>query len=246
MPETGIPASAHRACPLLVVEDDADVRELVAAYLAANGFAVHAAGCGAEARDVLANTEIDAAVLDLNLPDEDGLDLVRLINAHYRTALIVVSARSSAVDRIVGLELGADDYLVKPFELRELLARVRRVLKRTRGGDAEPASPEADYRFGPFRLDPRARRLLDGEGRELALTCGEFDLLVALLERPQQVLSRNDLMQRTHGRKATPYDRVIDVQIGRLRRKLGAGGGEVVIRSIRNGGYLLALPVQRS
>jgi two-component system, OmpR family, response regulator len=237
---------AAQARDILVVEDDPDVRELVEGCLSAHGYRVHTAGDAASARTALASAAIALVLLDLNLPDEDGLDLVRFIDGRYHCPLIIVSARASSIDRVVGLELGADDYLVKPFEPRELLARVRSLLRRSAPSNEPAPACAATLLFEGFRLDTLSRRLLGSDGHEVALTAGEYALLLALLERPQQVLSRDALMIRTHGRRAGPFDRVIDVQIGRLRRKLEtADEPPRLIKSVRGGGYMLAAAVSR-
>lgn len=234
---------------ILVVDDESDIGRLIERFLGTQGFDVSVAATGADARVSLRERQIDLVLLDLGLPDEDGLTLLREFQSYWRGPVIVVSGRSESVERIVGLELGADDYVTKPFDLRELLARVRSVLRRTRS--ASPASPAVSgelpvMRFEGFRLDVAARRLTHGDGRELPLTTGEFELLLALLERPNQVLSRDQLMNSLHRREASPFDRTIDVQIGRLRRKIEADpGNPQLIKSVRGAGYLFAARIQR-
>ena len=234
-----VPAAPPR---LLLVDDDADILALLARYLGANGCKTAAASSAAQARAAVAAGGIDLVLLDLGLPDEDGLSLLRHLQTQWRGPVIVVSGRGDAVDRVVGLELGADDYVAKPFDFRELLARIRSVLRRV---PSPPSSPSAECRaFEGFRLDLSSRRLTDAGGAEIALTTGEFQLLRALLQRPQQVLSRDELMTALHGREAGPYDRTIDVAVGRLRRKLESDpSAPSLIKAVRGAGYLFAAAV---
>lgn len=227
---------------LLVVDDDVAIGELLTRYLGGQGFRVSTAYDGAALRAVLQREIIDLILLDLGLPGEDGLVLMRQLQQHWRGPVLIVSGRGECVERIVGLEMGADDYITKPFDLRELLARVRSALRRSQRS-AVPA-PQHNYCFEGFRLDLDNRRLLTQDNREISLTTGEFELLCALLERPNQVLSRDDLMTRIHGRDAGPFDRAIDVQIGRLRRKIEQNPTSPrLIKSVRGAGYLLAAQV---
>jgi two-component system OmpR family response regulator len=181
------------------------------------------------------------------LPGEDGLDLTRYLRAHWKGAIIIVTGRGESVDRIVGLELGADDYVTKPFDLRELLARVRSVLRRSAPSGGERASSNGTaIEFAGFRLDPDARVLTGPRNSEVPLTTGEFDLLCIFLDHPNRVLSRDQLMGFVHGRDAGPFDRAIDVQIGRLRRKIEHDPAKPeLIKSIRGAGYLFTARVQR-
>ncbi|WP_363796839.1 response regulator transcription factor [Lysobacter firmicutimachus] len=239
------PAAASAPAPkLLLVDDDPDIASLLSRYLQANGFRTVSAASAAQARASL-DDSVDLVLLDLGLPDEDGLSLLRHLQGAWRGPVIVVSGRGEAVERVVGLELGADDYVAKPFDLRELLARIRSVLRR-----AAPApAPAAGHclEFGGFRLDLPARRLSDAAGQEVALTTGEFELLRALAERPREVLSRDQLMNRVHGRDAGPFDRAIDVGIGRLRRKIETDpAAPQLIKSVRGAGYVLAVEVRRA
>lgn len=239
---TDNPSQPH----VLVVDDDADIAALVSRYLSGHGCRVSTAGSGAQLRASLGGPSIDLILLDLTLPDEDGLLLLRHLQGHWSGPVIVVSGRGEPVERVVGLELGADDYVTKPFELRELLARIRSVLRRART-EPGPAtgSPNGGFRFDGLHLDPAARRLTDRSGHEVALTSGEFELLQALLERPNQVLTRDQLMNCMHGRDAGPFDRAIDVRIGRLRRKIEIDAAHPrVIQSVRGAGYVLATPVE--
>ncbi|MDE2271581.1 MAG: response regulator [Xanthomonadaceae bacterium] len=233
---------------LLVVDDDPDVRDLLRRYFSGQGFEVSAAASGAEMRDMLARKSIDLVLLDLGLPDEDGLELTRHLRSNWHGALIIVTGRGDSVDRVVGLELGADDYVTKPFELRELLARVRSVLRRTTVAAAAPNDEPGDVtiRFAEYRLDPFGRSLCKADGDAVALTTGEYELLRVLVEHPNRVLSRDDLMEQLHGRNAGPYDRAIDVQIGRLRRKIEVDpANPELIKSVRGAGYLFSARVTK-
>jgi two-component system, OmpR family, response regulator len=233
-----------RSAHILVVDDDKEIRNLLSKFLAKNGFRVSVAADGREMRRVLAEAKIDLIVLDLMLPGESGLTLCGQLRATTSTPIIMLTAVSEETDRIIGLEMGADDYLPKPFNPRELLARIRAILRRTedRTPIAVGASGESDpvFAFDGWKLHPARRQLLDPAGNQVELTGGEFDLLVTLVERPQRVLSRDRLLDLTKGRAASLFDRSIDVQIGRLRRKLeatvaGAGG---LIATVRGGGYM--------
>lgn len=240
------PAAASAPAPkLLLIDDDPDIASLLSRYLQANGFRTVSAASAAQARASL-DDSVDLVLLDLGLPDEDGLSLLRHLQGAWRGPVIVVSGRGEAVERVVGLELGADDYVSKPFDLRELLARIRSVLRRAAPAPA-PAPAGHCLEFGGYRLDLPARRLSDAAGQEVALTTGEFELLRALAERPREVLSRDQLMNRVHGRDAGPFDRAIDVGIGRLRRKIETDpAAPQLIKSVRGAGYVLAVEVRRA
>jgi len=236
----GAPLGAGR---VLVVDDDADIRELIIAQLAREIGCVTAAGSVAEALAALAAQPADVVVLDLNLPDGDGLAFCRDLRARgFADAIIMVTARDSTLDRVLGLELGADDYLTKPFEPRELLARVRNLMKRIAAPDpARPRNPRFAL-FGPWKLDLLLRRLVTGDGRLVMLSSAEYRLLSRLVEAPNQVLGREALSPE---RRATvAFDRSIDLQISRLRQKLAAepGGGELII-TVRSEGYVMAANV---
>lgn len=231
---------------LLVVEDEDDIVALIQRYFRNNGFRVTAASDGAAMREVLGRETVDVVLLDLGLPREDGLELCRYLRAQWHGAIVMVTGRGESVDRVVGLELGADDYVTKPFELRELLARVRSVLRRIR--PLQPASTPAgtSIMFSGFVLDLRRRTLTGPEGEEVALTTGEFDLLKVLAEHADRVLTRDQIMGHLHGRDAGPFDRSIDVQVGRLRRKLEIDPSRPqLIKSVRGSGYLFAPQVMR-
>ena len=239
--------AASRRPHLLIVEDDEDIVAIVRRYFSAQGFDVSAAAHGAAMREVLAAQAVDIVLLDLGLPGEDGFTLTRFLREHWNGAVIIVTGRGEAVDRVVGLELGADDYVTKPFDLRELLARVRSVLRRSAPAPTGPADGGDVIRFAGFRLDRGSRDLVDPAGRAVALTAGEFDLLCTFLAHPNRVLSRDELMNRMHGRDAGPFDRAIDVQVGRLRRKIEVDPEHpVLLKSVRGAGYLFAVRPQRA
>lgn len=227
---------------LLVVDDDSDIRELVIAQLAREGYVLRAARDVAEVRAALAREPIDLVVLDLNLPDGDGLTLCRSLRAEgHGGAIIMVTARDSAIDRVLGLELGADDYLTKPFEPRELSARVRNLLRRRPQTSARPQGAWI-ARFGPWRLDLVRRRLIAPDDSLVMLSSTEFDILARLIEAPHQALSREILLP---SRAATAaFDRTIDNQISRLRQKLAGPLAEELILTVRGQGYLFAADVQ--
>jgi two-component system OmpR family response regulator len=228
---------------LLVVEDDRETRELVARYLTGRGFRVTIVRNAAEMRQALDTGNFSLLLLDLMLPGEDGLAICRKLRAAKTTIpIIMLTALGEEADRIVGLESGADDYLPKPFSPRELVARINAVLRRSDGAIAP--EPEDRLGFAGFILEPERRRLLDPQGSEIELTAGEYDLLVALARRPRRVLNRDQLLDLTKGREASPFDRSIDVQISRLRRKLQVSPetGEI-IKTVRFGGYVFAAEV---
>ncbi|WP_244244073.1 response regulator [Marilutibacter alkalisoli] len=228
---------------MLVVDDDVEIGALLSRYLDGQGLSVRTAHDGRQLREAVREADFDLVLLDLGLPDEDGLDLMRDLRRQWQGPVIIVSGRGEPVERIIGLELGADDYVSKPFDLRELLARIRSVLRRARPSGEGGDSP--GFEFDGWRLDARARRLTRSDGGETELTSGEFDLLLALLQRAGQVLTRDQLMNVLHGHDAGPYDRAIDVQIGRLRRKIETDPARPqLIKSVRGAGYLLAAPVR--
>ena len=230
---------------VLVVDDDAEMRSLLAEYLGGSGFRVSLASNGREMRRLLETERPDVVLLDLMLPDEDGLALCRELRARSHTPVIMLSARSADVDRIVGIEMGADDYLAKPFNPRELLARIKALLRRSRA--AGPPQAEAHrVRFSGWTLDLAARHLVDAQGVIVPLSGGEFRLLAVFVEHPNRVLDRNQLMDLALGREATPFDRSIDVQVSRLRQRLRDDGREPrIIKTVRNSGYVLAAAVER-
>ena len=228
---------------ILIVDDDREIRTLLAEQLAEAGYRVSAAADGAEMRRLLDKGPADLIVLDLNLPREDGLMLCRDLRARTDTPIIMLTARSGPIDRILGLEMGADDYLAKPFEPRELLARIRSVLRRARAlpGNLEPLQV-SEARFAGWTLDYVNRRLVDAEGRVVMLSGAEFRLMGMFVEHANRVLSREQLLALGAVKQGEALDRAIDLQVSRLRQKFGPAGAEL-IRTVRNEGYVLAAPV---
>jgi two-component system phosphate regulon response regulator OmpR len=230
--------SALTAPRILVVDDDPDLCELLRSYLGANGFEVQTAGDGVAMRAALAAGLPDAIVLDLMLPGEDGLSLTRSLRTQSSIPILMLSARGEEMDRVIGLEVGADDYLAKPFGPRELLARLRALLRRGQPNQPAPASVEGHAQFGPFSLDSAGRRLLRA-GLEVPLTSAEFDLLAAFLAHPNRVLSRDMLVDLLLGYNRDPFDRSIDNRVTRLRRKIEPDAtAPVYVRTVRGEGYL--------
>lgn len=227
---------------LIVVEDDGEIRALVADYLRKQGFKVDVADGGAALDRHLAVSDApDLIVLDVMLPGEDGLSICRRLRAASRVPILMLTAKGDDIDRIIGLEMGADDYLPKPFNPRELVARIRAILRRN-----EPRPVEAKkLRVGPLTVDLDRRAITAQAGTAIELTSAEFDLLECFVTRPGRVLSRDQLMDWTRGRRADALDRTIDVQLSRLRRKIESGD-EVLIKTIRNAGYILAVDVEEA
>jgi DNA-binding response OmpR family regulator len=230
-----------------VLDDEVDITSLLCNYLQGRGFRVTELHNGRSLMAVMAADPPDLVLLDLGLPGEDGFSIARQLREHWRCGLVIVTGRGDAVDKVVGLEVGADDYVTKPFDLRELLARIKAVLRRT-GAAAEALAPAATprevLRFAGWALDTAARRLVSPQGNEVILTTGEFDLLCAFAEHQGRVLSRDFLLERTRGREAGPFDRTIDVQVGRLRKKLEDDAETPqIIKSVRGAGYILVPPV---
>ncbi|WP_050465315.1 response regulator [Herbaspirillum autotrophicum] len=230
---------------ILVVDDDRDIRGLLAEYLDANGFKTLTATNGTEMRKTLEESRVDLIVLDLTLPGEDGLTLCRDLRSRSTVPVIMLTARGEPLDRILGLEMGADDYLAKPFEPRELFARIRSVLRRTQALPPNMALPQAKaLHFSGWTLDLTARHLLNPDGIVVALSGAEFRMLKVFLEHPNRVLNRDQLLELTQGREADPFDRAVDLQISRLRQKLGDDARTpTIIKTVRNEGYVLATTV---
>ncbi|WP_454832895.1 response regulator [Pseudoxanthomonas wuyuanensis] len=230
---------------LLVVDDDADIRNLLAEQLGRAGYQVSVAADGVQMRQVLQQEHVDLVILDLSLPREDGLSLCRDLRARSAKPVIMLTARGEPIDRVLGLEMGADDYVTKPFEPRELLARIRNVLRRT---EALPANLEPlairRAKFAGWTFDLEHRHLQSPAGRVTVLSGAEFRLLRVLVAHANKVLTREQLVALSSGKQYESQDRAIDLQISRLRQKLGDSGGmEGLIRTIRNEGYVLASPV---
>jgi DNA-binding response OmpR family regulator len=239
---------------IAVVDDEADIAALLGDYLESQGFRVSRLPSGHALLDLMGRDAPALVLLDLGLPGEDGLSIARRLREHWRCGLVIVTGRGDPVDKVVGLEVGADDYVTKPFDLRELLARVRAVLRRlegpataepaTAGGAAAAAAPASGraraWRFAGYTLDAAARRLVDPRGVEIDVTSGEFELLCTFAAHPGRVLSRDFLLEHTRGREAGPFDRTIDVQVGRLRKKIEADPERPqIIKSVRGAGYIL-------
>ncbi len=233
---------------ILVVDDDREIRDLLARFLERNRLRVTAVRDGREARSVWTQNHFHLVVLDLMLPGEGGLEIARWMRSEGDVPIVMLTALGEETDRIIGLELGADDYVPKPFNPRELLARIRAVLRRAGETGSARADPNARLlRFAGWELEPARRRLLNPEGVEVPLTGGEYDLLIALLERANRVLTRDMLLDLLRGRQAGPFDRAIDVAVSRLRRKLEDDGRHAqLIKTGRGGGYVLAATVERA
>ncbi|MGN6550478.1 MAG: response regulator [Pararhizobium sp.] len=232
------------AAHILVVDDDPEIRKLLGRYLDGQGFRVTLAANRRECEERIKDHNITLVVLDVMLPDGSGLDICRsLRDSRPELSIILLTALKEDVDRIIGLELGADDYLGKPFNPRELVARIRAVLRR---GRAEADAPDhVRFSFAGFLADPATRTVHAPDGKEVDLTGGEFELLSVFLERPGRVLSRDSLLDLTRGRASDPFDRSIDVLLSRIRRKLGDKGIYRLFKTVRNGGYQLAVPVEQ-
>jgi len=239
-----VTAASHIA----IVDDEVDITHLLANYLQGHGYRITQLHSG---RDLLARMPTDPpelVLLDLGLPGEDGFSIARQLREHWHCGLVIVTGRGDAVDKVVGLEVGADDYVTKPFDLRELLARVKAVLRRVAPAEPAPAvaalPARSRLRFAQWQLDTAGRTLTNPQGQDVPLTTGEFDLLRTFAEHPGRVLSRDFLLERTRGREAGPFDRTIDVQVGRLRKKLELDAeNPQIIKSVRGAGYILIPPV---
>ena len=232
---------------LLIVEDDPEIRRLLADFLQREGFEVECADSGKAMDAVLQRLRPDLVVLDLMLPGEDGLSVCRRLRAHDNLPILMLTAKSDEIDRVVGLEMGADDYLVKPFASRELLARVRAMLRRG-SGPRRQNLPNRRFTFDQFviALDLRSVEFDDTSHDSDALTAAEFDLLACFIQRPRRALTRDQILDWTRGRTADPFDRTVDMLISRLRKKLDAASpGSGLITTVRNGGYLFTPSVKQ-
>ena len=224
---------------ILVVDDDADLRWMVEKYLSKHEFSVTLAEDGVKMREALEQQSFDLAILDINLPGEDGLSLARYLRSNYQIGIIMLSAAAEVFDRIVGLEMGADDYVTKPFEPRELLARVKSVLRRVEGAIEREAQPDSRVKFGAYWLDLESHQLLDKDDQAISLTSMEFDLLKAFAGNPNKVLDRDQLLSLSHNRDWDPFDRSIDIRITRLRRKIEIEPSKPqIIKTVRGAGYI--------
>lgn len=232
---------------ILVVDDDREIRRLLADYLTRNGYRVSTAAEGDEMHRILAHSAPDLVVLDIMLPGKDGLELCREIRGRKETPVIMLTARDDDMDRVLGLEMGADDYLAKPFNPRELLARIKSVLRRTRALPPNLRQPQraTRYRFAGWTLETATHQLTSADGVVVALSGAEYRLLLTFLEHAGAVLSRDQLLDLTRGREASPFDRSIDVQVSRLRQKLRDDAREPrIISTLRSEGYVLAAEVE--
>ncbi len=238
------------AAHILIVDDDQQIGALLTQFLGSQGFKASAVTDGQSMRRALSEDAVDLVVLDLMLPGEDGLSLLRHLRATTALPVVMLTAMGSEPDRVIGLELGADDYLAKPFSTRELLARIKAVLRRAgaAGGTSPAAGPAERMKvlgFAGWTLDTGRRQLRSPDGMLVELTGAEFDLLIAFLLHPQRVMGRDELMDLARGRLAGPYDRTIDVQVGHLRRKIEADPkNPELIKTVRGGGYVLTAEVR--
>jgi two-component system, OmpR family, response regulator len=232
---------------ILIVDDDAQVRQLIARFLRENAYRASTARDGREMREVLTSAAVDLVVLDLMLPGVSGLDLCRDLRATSSVPIIMVTAKGENTDRIVGLELGADDYIAKPFNPRELLARVRAVLRRAAARpDPHQAIRGRLIAFAGYTLDSQRREVTSPGGAVIDLSGGEYDLLLAFIEHPNRVLSRDHLLELSRNRAAEPFDRSVDVQVSRLRHKLETGSDDVtLIKTVRGAGHIFVPTIKR-
>jgi len=231
---------------ILIVDDHREIRDLVSRALTKEGFRVSSAADGRAMNKALANSRIDLVLLDLMLPSEDGLSLCRALRSESNIPIIMLTAKGDEIDRVIGLEMGADDYLPKPFGSRELIARIKAVLRRSRDRGAEPNTDRHPkrYHFDRWQLHTGARELLRDDGVTVPLSTGEYDLLIAMVERPQHVLSRDQLLDLARGRAANAVDRSIDTQVSRLRKKLELDPADPkIIKTVWGGGYMFAAAV---
>ncbi len=234
---------------ILVVDDDPDTRWMLCRYLGKHAFDVRAVEDGVQMRAALEEQPVDLVVLDLSLPGEDGLTLARYLRQHCSAAIVMLTAASEVVDRVIGLETGADDYVTKPFEPRELLARIRSVLRRFEA--LEPVKPEENaadtvqVQFGSRTLSLDERRLFEADGQEIPITSMEFDLLKAFADNPDRILSRDQLFNLAHNREWDPFDRSLDIRIARLRKKIEDNPAKPeILKTIRGTGYLFVSKLQ--
>lgn len=231
---------------ILMVEDDPEISRLVADFLRREGFEVACVADGKAMDSLLQRLRPDLVVLDLMLPGEDGLSICRRLRADDSIPILMLTAKSDEIDRVVGLEMGADDYLTKPFGPRELLARVRAILRRASGAPTRTSVRRFAFDRFVIDLDARHVEMVDGDRATLQLTSAEFDLLGCFVQRPRRVLTRDQILDWTRGRSAEPFDRTVDMLISRLRKKLdSASPGSNLITTVRNGGYLFTSTVKQ-
>jgi len=229
---------------ILIVDDDHEIRRLVGEFLSREGFEVVSAQDGRDMDSALERVQPDLFILDLMLPGEDGLSICRRLRAQGNTPILMLTAKGDETDRVVGLELGADDYVVKPFGPRELLARVRAMLRRAASNPSQPMSRR--FAFDRFIVDLDARQVETDDGDLVSITSAEFDLLSCFVLRPRRVLSRDQILDWTRGRSAGPFDRTVDILVSRIRKKLEIySPGSSLINTVRNGGYLLTASVRQ-
>ncbi len=239
---TRMQASPH----ILIVDDHREIRDLVSRALSRDGFRISTAADGQAMRRIMGDNRIDLILLDLMLPGEDGLSLCRALRAESNVPIIMLTAKGEEVDRVIGLEMGADDYLPKPFGSRELIARIKAVLRRSQEKKGTSDQRPKSYHFDRWGLDTGSRALLRGDGVTVPLSTGEYDLLLALVERPQRVLNRDQLLDLARGRAAAGLDRSIDTQISRLRKKLELDPSDPkIIKTVWGGGYMFTPAVTR-
>ncbi len=241
-------APLSSALHIAILDDEVDITLLLANYLQGHGYRVTQVHSGRALMALMPADPPALVLLDLGLPGEDGFSIARQLREHWHCGLVIVTGRGDAVDKVVGLEVGADDYVTKPFDLRELLARIKAVLRRVLppepAASAGNTAARSKLLFAGWVLDTAARRLTGDQGQDMPLTSGEFDLLCAFAQHAGRVLSRDFLLEQTRGRGAAPFDRTIDVQVGRLRKKLEADADDPqIIKSVRGAGYILVPPV---
>lgn len=230
---------------IIVVDDDAEIRSLLSDYLQKSGYRTTGVTDGTQLERLLQRTRADLIVLDLMLPGEDGFTVCRKLRAHSQVPVIMLTARDEDIDQIIGFEVGADDYVRKPFDPRALVARIKAVLRRADHLHGSLVAQANGYRFAGWHVDVIGRRLTGPDGRQIVLNGAEYSLLIQLLSDPKRVWSRNDLAQALQGREADPFDRSIDVRVSRLRQKLGdSARAPALIKTVYGGGYVMGVPVE--
>jgi two-component system phosphate regulon response regulator OmpR len=241
---SGAKAMNQQQTHIVVVDDEEDIRSTLEEYLGLQGFRVSCAANGAELRRLVDEENFDLAVLDITMPGEDGLSLARFLREHTDVGIVMLTASSDVIDRIVGLEMGADDYLAKPVDLRELLARLKAVLRRTKSQGSAVYGEDGTLKetaFGDCRLNLDSHKLYDADGGEIPITSMEYDLLKAFAEHPNRVLNRDQLLDLAHNRDWEPFDRSIDIRIARIRRKIERDPAKPqIIKTVRGTGYVYA------